>query len=75
MRLQKLHNRDSRIIANVPNDINQETALNLLGWETLKVQRLKSEAKMMFKILHLLGHRILKNYIKKDYKKNFKNII
>ena len=32
----------------------------LLGWETLEVQRLKSKAKMMFKILHHLGPPSLK---------------
>ena len=35
MRLQKLHNRAARIIADVPNDVNQETVLDLLQWETL----------------------------------------
>ena len=60
MRLQKLHNRAARIIVNVPSDSDQETVLNLLGWETLKVQRLKSKAKMMFKILHHLGPPSLK---------------
>ena len=55
MRLQKLHNRAARIIAGVPNDVNQETVLDLLQWETLKTQRLKSKAKAMFKILHGKG--------------------
>ena len=44
-----------QIIANVPNDTNQETLLNLLGWDTPKVLRLKSKAKLMFKILHHMG--------------------
>ena len=55
MRLQKLHNRAARIIAAVPNDVNQETVLDLLQWETLKTQRLKSKAKAMYKILHGKG--------------------
>ena len=60
MRLQKLHNRAARIIADVPNDVNQETVLDLLQWETLKTQRLKSKAKAMFKILHGKGPASLK---------------
>ena len=67
MRLQKLHNRAARIIADVPNDVNQETILHLLQWETLKTQRLKSKAKAMFKILHSKGPASLKRLF------NFKN--
>ena len=50
IRLQKLHNRAARIIANLPNEVDQQTALDALGWEPLKEQRKK--AKIMFKILN-----------------------
>ena len=54
LRLQKLHNRAARIIAHVPNEIDQQTVLNILGWEPLKQQRKKekAKAKMMFKTLN-----------------------
>jgi hypothetical protein len=32
------------------NEVNAQIALNSLGWETLKVQRTKAKAKLMFKI-------------------------
>ena len=64
MRLQKLHNKAARIIADVPNNVNQETVLDLLQWGTLKTQRLKSKAKAMFKILHGKGPVSLKRLIK-----------
>ena len=41
-RLQNLHNRAARIMANMPNEISQETALSALGWKPLKQQRKKS---------------------------------
>ena len=37
-RLQKLQNRAARLIANLPNECIQETALNALDWEPLKEQ-------------------------------------
>ena len=52
LRLQKLHNRAARIIAHVPNEIDQQTVLNILGWEPLKQQRKEAKAKMMFKTLN-----------------------
>ena len=55
LRLQKLHNRAARIIAHVPNEIDQQTVLNILGWEPLKQQRKKAKAKMMFKTLNNMG--------------------
>ena len=67
MRRQKLHNRAARIIADVPHEVSQETVLDLLQWETLKTQRLKSKAKAMFKILHGKGPASLKRLF------NFKN--
>ena len=33
-------------LASVPNYVEQQTVLNLLGWETLKTQRMKAKAKM-----------------------------
>ncbi len=47
-RLQKLHNRAARVIASVPNEVDQQTVLNILGWEPLKEQRVKTKAKIMF---------------------------
>ena len=38
MRLQKLHNRAARIIAHVPNEVDQQTVLSILGWEPLEKQ-------------------------------------
>ena len=52
IRLQKFHNRAARIIANLPNEVDQQTALDALGWEPLKEQRKKAKAKIMFKILN-----------------------
>ena len=37
---------------NMPNDVNDLEALNTLGWETLEVERVKSKAKQMYKVLH-----------------------
>ena len=54
-RLQKLHNRAARIIAGVSNDVGQNEVLNLLQWEPLNEQRLKSKAKMMFKTINNMG--------------------
>ena len=61
MRLQKLHNRAARIIAHVPNEVDQQTVLSILGWELLKKQRKKAKAKMMFKTLNNMGPNSLKN--------------
>ena len=36
-------NRAVRIIANFPNEIDQQTALDALGWEPLKEQRKKAK--------------------------------
>ena len=58
--LQKVHNRAARIIAHVPNEIDQQTVLNILGWEPLKQQRKKAKAKMMFKKLNNMGPNSLK---------------
>ena len=60
-RLQKLQNRAARVIASVPNDVDQRTVLELLGWKTLKEQRLKTKAKTVVKILHNMGQNCLKD--------------
>jgi hypothetical protein len=60
-RLQKLQNRAACVIASVPNDVAQQIVLDLLGWKTLKEQRLKTKAKTMFKILHNMGPNFLKD--------------
>ena len=36
----------------MPNDANHLEALNALGWETLEVQRVKSNAKQRYEVLH-----------------------
>ena len=59
IRLQKFHNRAARIIANLPNEVDQQTALDALGWEPLKEQRKKAKAKIMFKILNDMGPKCL----------------
>jgi hypothetical protein len=60
IRLQKYHNRTARIIAHVPNEVDQQTVLNILGWEPLKQQRVKAKAKLMFKTLNNMGPNSLK---------------
>ncbi len=54
-RLQKLHNRSARIMMNVNNDTDQTIALGALGWEPLKIDRMKTKAKLMFKLLNEMG--------------------
>jgi hypothetical protein len=53
----------------VPNEVNQQTVLNILGWEPLKEQRVKAKAKIMFKTLNNMGQIVSKNYLlsKKKY--------
>ena len=50
-RLQKLQNRAARIIMNMSNDSCHSVALKALGWKTLKVERKKAKAKIMYKLL------------------------
>ena len=59
-RLQKLHNRAARTIANLPNETNQETALRALDWQPLKIQREKAKAKVMYKTLNNMGPKCLR---------------
>ena len=64
MRLQKLHNRAARrTIAHVPNEVDQQTVLSILGWEPLEKQREKAKAKIMFKTLNNMGPNSLKKII------------
>ena len=43
------------MIANMSNAIDQEIALSALNWEPLRIQRRKSKAKLMFKLLNNMG--------------------
>jgi hypothetical protein len=45
----------------VPNEVDQQTVLNILGWEPLKEQRVKAKAKIMFKTLNNMGPNYLRN--------------
>ena len=44
----------------MPNEVDQQTVLNILGWEPLEQQRKKAKAKMMFKTLNNMGPNSLK---------------
>lgn len=68
-RLQKLQNREARIITNMSNNVGHEIALNALNWEPLKIQRLKSKAKLMFKLLNDMGPKLLADlfYFKNEF--------
>ena len=43
------------LVAPVPNEVDQQTVLNILGWEPLNQQRVKAKAKLMFKTLNNMG--------------------
>ena len=60
-RLQKLQNRAARIIMNMSNDTDHSVALQALGWKTLRVERKKAKAKMMYKLLNNMGPQTLTN--------------
>jgi hypothetical protein len=60
-RLQKLQNRASRIIMNMSNDTDHSVALQALGWKTLRVERKKAKAKLMYKLLNNMGPQSLTN--------------
>ena len=60
-RLQKLQNRAARIIMNMSNDTDHSVALQALGWKTLRVERKKAKAKMMYKLLNNMGPQSLTN--------------
>ncbi|XP_046851131.1 uncharacterized protein LOC124444556 [Xenia sp. Carnegie-2017] len=58
-RLQKLQNRAARIIANMSNIVDHEIALRSLEWKPLDIERQKSKAKLMFKLLNNMGPKSL----------------
>ena len=43
------------------NDTDHSVALKALGWKTLKVERKKAKAKMMYKLLNNMGPQSLIN--------------
>ena len=43
------------------NDTDNSVALQALGWKTLKVERRKAKAKMMYKLLNNMGPQSLTN--------------
>ena len=45
MRLQKRHNRPAHIIAHMPNKVDQQTVLSILGWVPLEKQEEKNQSK------------------------------
>ena len=75
-RLQKLQNRAARIIMNMSNDTDHSVALKALGWKTLKVERKKAKAKMMYKLLNNMGPQSLTNVFtyKGETSYNLRNI-
>ena len=75
-RLQKLQNRAARIIMNLSNDTDHSLALKVLGWKTLKVERKKPKAKMMYKLLNNMGPQSLANLFtyKGETSYNLRNI-
>ena len=44
----------------MPNEVDQQTVLNILGWEPLKKQREKAKAKIRFKTLNNMWPNCLK---------------
>lgn len=43
------------------NDTDHSVALQALGWKTLKIERKKAKAKMMYKLLNNMGPQSLAN--------------
>ena len=61
-RLQKLHNRCTRVIMRYKNETGQsELALRHLGWSLLNERRLDIKARQIFKVLHDLAPVRLSN--------------
>ena len=50
-----------RIILNMSNEVDHSTALHALGRESLKTERKKAKAKIMYKILNKMGPKSLAN--------------
>jgi hypothetical protein len=46
---------------NMSNDTDHSVALQALGWKTLKVERKKAKAKIMYKLLNNMGPQSLTN--------------
>ena len=46
---------------NMSNDTDHSVALQALGWKTLRVERKKAKAKMMYKLLNNMGPQSLTN--------------
>ncbi len=44
---------------NMNNDTNQTIALGALGWEPLEIERIKTKAKLVFKLLNKMGSKSL----------------
>ena len=51
-KLQKFHNRATRIIAGASYEIESAVVLETLGWETLKSRRQKMKSILLYKILN-----------------------
>ena len=45
------------------DDTDQTIALGALGWEPLKVERIKTKAKLMFKLLNTMGPKSLADFL------------
>ncbi len=45
------------------NDTDHSVALQALGWKTLKTERKKAKAKMMYKLLNNMGPQSLTNLL------------
>ncbi len=60
-RLQKLQNREARIVMGMTNDTPGLEAITALGWETLESRRAKSKAVQMYKVLNDLAPNALVN--------------
>ena len=45
------------------NDTDRTIALGALGWEPLKVERIKTKAKLMFKLLNTMGPKSLADFL------------
>ena len=73
-RIQKLQNRAARIILNMSNEVDHSTALHALGWESLKTERKKAKAKIMYKILNKMGPKSLANLFSRKSEKTDYNL-
>ena len=58
----KVQRLSYRIILKMSNDADQSVVLQAMGWETLKVERKKANAKMMYKLLNNMGFHLSLTY-------------